>query len=113
MKEYQNELRKKRSEKTKEIEEINRINSGEITYKNFLTDRINKLIPIKGKIEITIARFEEKIKNYSEKIKENDSQIHKFLAKNQEIEKCYSQFKIEIKEIDTEISKAGRRERNN
>ncbi|MGZ5486804.1 MAG: AAA family ATPase, partial [Nitrososphaeraceae archaeon] len=56
--EIQEELIKKKSEKAKEIAEINKINSGEITYKNFLTDRINKLIPIKGKIEITIARLE-------------------------------------------------------
>ena len=111
--ENQNELRKKKSEKTKEIDEINKINSGEITYKNFLTDRINKLIPIKGKIEITIARFEENIKNYSEKIKENDSQIHKFLAKNQEIQSAILSSKSKINEIDTEISKLEGRERNN
>ncbi len=103
--EIQNELRKKKSEKAKEIEEINKINSGEITYKNFLTDRINKLIPIKGKIEIAIARFEENIKNYSEKIKENDSQIHKFLAKNQEIQSAILNSRSKINEIDMEISK--------
>src|SRR6185436_13828143 len=103
--ENQNELRNKKSEITKEIDEINKINSGEITYKNFLTDRINKLIPIKGKIEIAIARFEENIKNYSEKIKENDSQIHKFLAKNQEIQSVIISSRSKINEIDTEISK--------
>ena len=103
--ENQNELRNKKSEITKEIDEINKINSGEITYKNFLTDRINKLIPIKGKIEIAIARFEENIKNYSEKIKENDSQIHKFLVKNQEIQSVIISSRSKINEIDTEISK--------
>ena len=98
-------MRKKKSEKTKEIDEINKINSGEITYKNFLTDRLNRLIPIKGKIEIAIARFEENIKNYSEKIKENDSQIHKFLAKNQEIQSAILSSRSKINEIDKEISK--------
>lgn len=103
--ETQNELRKKQSEKTKEIDEINKINSGEITYKNFLTNRINKLIPIKGKIEISIARLEENIKNYSEKIKENDSQIYKFLAKNQEIQSAILSSRSKINEIDTETGK--------
>jgi len=100
--ETQNELRKKQSEKTKEIDEINKINSGEITYKNSLTNRINKLIPIKGKIEISIARLEENIKNYSEKIKENDSQIYKFLAKNQEIQSAILSSRSKINEIDIE-----------
>lgn len=103
--EIQEELIKKKSEKTQEIDEINKINSGEITYKNFLTDRINKLIPIKGKIEITIARLEENIKNYSEKIKENDSQIRKFLAKNQEIQSAILSSRSKINEINIEISK--------
>ena len=103
--EIHEELIKKKSEKTKIIDEINKINSGEITYKNFLTDRINKLIPIKGKIEITIARLEENIKNYSEKIKENDSQIHKFLAKNQEIKSAILSSRSKINEVDREISK--------
>ena len=103
--ETQNELRKKQSEKAKEISEINKINSGEITHKNFLTDRINKLIPIKGKIEITIARLEENIKNYSEKMKDNDSQIYKFLAKNQEIQSTILSSRARINETDIEIVK--------
>ena len=103
--ETQNELRNAQSEKAKEIAEINKINSGEIIHKNFLTDRINKLIPIKGKIEINIARLEENIKNYSEKIKENDSQIYKFLAKNQEIQSNILSSRARINEIDIEIGK--------
>ena len=68
-------LRNSLEAKNKQFNEIKRTNSDDINQKNFLINRINKLIPIKGKIEINIARLEENIKNDSSKIKENDSQI--------------------------------------
>ena len=49
--------------------------------------------------------MEENIKNYSEKIKENDSQIYKYLAKNQEIQSTLLNSRARINEIDIEIGK--------
>ncbi len=96
-------LRNSLEAKNKQFNEIKKTNSDEINQKNFLTNRINKLIPIKGKIEINIARIEENIKNYSGKIKENDSQIHQILVKNNGIEEAVSSSRSKINLMDKEL----------
>ncbi|VFJ14119.1 chromosome segregation SMC family protein [Candidatus Nitrosocosmicus franklandus] len=90
--------------KNKQFDEIKRKNLDEINHKNFLTGRINKLIPIKGKIEINIARLEENIKNYSTKVKENDTQIHQLLVRNKEIEEVVSISRSKINDMDKELN---------
>jgi chromosome segregation protein len=90
LEETQINLRNSLEAKNKQFNEIKKTNSDDINQKNFLINRINKLIPIKGKIEINIARLEENIKNDSSKIKENDSQIFQILARNKEIERIVS-----------------------
>lgn len=90
--------------KNKQFNDLKKTNSDEINQKNFLTSRINKLIPIKGKIEINIVRIEENIKNYSAKIKENDTQIHQLLVRNKEIEEVVGSSRSKIDEMDNELN---------
>lgn len=101
----QNDLKKEHEGKIEEINEIKKINSNEINHKNFLVNRINRLIPIKGKIEINIARSEEKIKNYSEKVKENDLHILRLLNKNSEVKNSLLSLKSRSNDLDTKIEK--------
>ena len=100
LEETQINLRNSLEAKNKQFNEIKKTNSDDINQKNFLINRINKLIPIKGKIEINIARLEENIKNDSSKIKENDSQIFQILARNKEIERIVSNSRSKITLMD-------------
>lgn len=102
--EAQIKLRNMLEEKNEQINEIKKKNSDEINQKNFLTNRINKLIPLQSKIGINIARIEENIKNYSGKIKENDLQIHQLLARNREIEEVVRNSRARIKDMDSELT---------
>lgn len=104
LEEEKNKLRNLLETKNKQFDEIKRKNLDEINHKNFLTGRINKLIPIRGKIEINIARLEENIKNYSTKIKENDTQIHQLLVRNKEIEEVVSISRSKINDMDKELN---------
>ncbi len=104
LEETQINLRNSLEVKNKQFNEIKKTNSDDINQKNFLINRINKLIPIKGKIEINIARLEENIKNDSSKIKENDSQIFQILARNKEIERIVSNSRSKITLMDKELN---------
>ncbi len=104
LEETQINLRNSLEAKNKQFNEIKKSNSDDINQKNFLINRINKLIPIKGKIEINIARLEENIKNDSSKIKENDSQIFQILARNKEIERIVSNSRSKITLMDKELN---------
>lgn len=104
LEETQINLRNSLEAKNKQFNEIKKTNSDDINQKNFLINRINKLIPIKGKIEINIARLEENIKNDSSKIKENDSQIFQILARNKEIERIVSNSRSKITLMDKELN---------
>lgn len=104
LEETQINLRNSLEAKNKQFNEIKKTNSDDINQKNFLINRINKLIPIKGKIEINIARLEENIKNDSSKIKENDSQIFQILARNKEIEGIVSNSRSKITLMDKELN---------
>lgn len=104
LEETQISLRNSLEKKNKQFNEIKKTNSDDINQKNFLINRINKLIPIKGKIEINIARLEENIKNDSSKIKENDSQIFQILARNKEIEGIVSNSRSKITLMDKELN---------
>lgn len=100
-----NALRMSLEEKNSQISEIKKANSDEISNKNFLTNRINKLVPIKGKIEINTARSEENIKNYSSKIRENDAQIINLLIKNKQIEEILGISRSKVNEMNLELNK--------
>jgi chromosome segregation protein len=86
-----------------EIERKDKVNLNESDKKRFLETRLSKLVRIKGEFEVGIARYEEKIKNLSDKIKNNDSLIIKLLSEIKEIERTISQGNFELKEIDLSI----------
>ncbi|MGN6822190.1 MAG: AAA family ATPase, partial [Candidatus Nitrosocosmicus sp.] len=86
-----------------EIEKKDKDNLNELDKKRFLEIRLSKLVRIKGEFEVGIARYEEKIKNLSDKIKNNDSLIIKLLSEIKEIERTMSQGNFELKEIDLSI----------
>ncbi|HEX5519929.1 MAG TPA: chromosome segregation SMC family protein, partial [Candidatus Nitrosocosmicus sp.] len=86
-----------------EIERKDKVNLNELDKKRFLETRLSKLVRIKGEFEVGIARYEEKIKNLSDKIKNNDSLIIKLLSEIKEIERTISQGNFELKEIDLSI----------
>ena len=87
----------------KEIEENNVLNVNEINRKNFLETRLKKLSRLKGEFEINIARNEEKIKNLSDKIRNNDIIIVELFAEKKENEKRISELNFEIKELQEKI----------
>ena len=88
---------------SQEIERKDKVNLNELDKKRFLEIRLGKLVRIKGEFEVSIARYEEKIKNLSDKIKNNDSLILKLLSEIKEIERTISQGNFELKEIDLSI----------
>src|SRR6476659_10146843 len=83
----------------KEIEKNNVLTVNEINRKNFPETRLKKLSRLKGEFEINIARNEEKIKNLSDKIKNNDIIIVELFAEKKENEKRISELNFEIKEL--------------
>ncbi|MGN6623289.1 MAG: AAA family ATPase, partial [Candidatus Nitrosocosmicus sp.] len=86
-----------------EIERKDKVNLNELDKKRFLEIRLSKLVRIKGEFEVGIARYEEKIKNLSDKIKNNDSLIIKLLSEIKEIERTISQGNFELKEIELSV----------
>ncbi|MGN6630118.1 MAG: chromosome segregation SMC family protein [Candidatus Nitrosocosmicus sp.] len=86
-----------------EIERKDKVNLNELDKKRFLEIRLSKLVRIKGEFEVSIARYEEKIKNLPDKIKNNDSLIIKLLSEIKEIERTMSQGNFELKEIELSV----------
>ncbi len=99
------EVEKKLYRVGEEVEKKNGLNLNEINRKNSLETRLKKLVRIKGEFEVNIARNEEKIKNISDKIKDNDKLMGEFLTKRKENEKRISNSNIEIKEVYSKITK--------
>ena len=97
------EIEEKLQKIINEIEKKNELNVNGINRKNFLETRLKKLNRLKGEFEVNIARDEEKIKNLSDRIRNNDIIIVELLAEKKENEKEISELNFEIKEIQTKI----------
>ena len=105
------EKKKKKKEKKKKVEEIieeikkkNMLYSHEIGKKNLMETRLKKLGQIKGEIEITIVRNEEKIKNLSDKIRGNDRAIQELLVEKEKNEKYVSDLNNKITQVYSDVA---------
>ena len=102
--ENRNEKNKKVEEIVEEIEKKNMLYSHEISKKNLMETRLKKLGQIKGEIEITIVRNEEKIKNLSDKIRGNDRAIQELLVEKEKNEKYVSDLNNKITQVYSDVA---------
>lgn len=98
------EIEKKLESINQELENRNRSNLNEKNREKFLKTRLNKLVPIKGELEVSIARDEEKIKNLSDKIKSNDSLIIRLISEIEEIQEITYKGDLESNDTDSNIN---------